>query len=229
MDLDTARREVEKQAELSKMKNRDIEQLTDRNYELEEKIRQKDFRVAQRVEPTVTRNNSEDIFQLQEESRRKDIEISRLKADNEELNRNIRRETEELESLKIKYPSRLKIQEEELQDLRLKTATLEKKYAAADSRARELEEALKRTKVSAVEEQSSEATKIREHFSKLVERLEEDNRSVKEKIRAYELKVHDLEIENNSLEGRNKELETFKDEHAKRLISLSERLEEKEG
>lgn len=31
------------------MKTRDIEQLTDRNYELEEKIRQKDFRTAQKT------------------------------------------------------------------------------------------------------------------------------------------------------------------------------------
>ena len=32
MDLETSRKEVEKQNEISKMKNKEIEQLTDRNY-----------------------------------------------------------------------------------------------------------------------------------------------------------------------------------------------------
>lgn len=49
MELDTAKREVAKQTEISKMKTKDIEQLTDRNYELEEKIRQKDFKANQKV------------------------------------------------------------------------------------------------------------------------------------------------------------------------------------
>ena len=34
MDLDTSRKEIDKQTEISRMKNKEIEQLTDRNYEL---------------------------------------------------------------------------------------------------------------------------------------------------------------------------------------------------
>lgn len=34
MELDSAKREVEKQNEISRIKNKDIQQLTDRNYEL---------------------------------------------------------------------------------------------------------------------------------------------------------------------------------------------------
>ena len=70
MELDTAKREVEKQNEISRMKNRDLEHLTDRNFELEEKIRKKEFKVAQKVEPMV-RNSFEEVSHLQEDSRRK--------------------------------------------------------------------------------------------------------------------------------------------------------------
>lgn len=58
MELDSAKREAEKQTEISKMKTRDIEQLTDRNFELEEKIRQKDFKNAQKTELLITKNYS---------------------------------------------------------------------------------------------------------------------------------------------------------------------------
>lgn len=93
------------------MKNRELEQLNDRNYELEEKIRQKDFRVSQKYEPSIQRNSPEELLSLQEENRRKQIEISRLKVENEELQRNIRKQTEELETFKFKYPSKLKLAE----------------------------------------------------------------------------------------------------------------------
>jgi len=53
------------------MKNRELEQLNDRNYELEEKIRQKDFRVSQKYEPSIQRNSPEELLSLQEENRRK--------------------------------------------------------------------------------------------------------------------------------------------------------------
>lgn len=74
MELDTAKREVAKQTEISKMKTKDIEQLTDRNYELEEKIRQKDFKANQKVQQyTYSRKISEDTGFIQEENRRKDM------------------------------------------------------------------------------------------------------------------------------------------------------------
>jgi len=53
------------------MKNRELEQLNDRNYELEEKIRHKDFRVSQKYEPSIQRNSPEELLSLQEENRRK--------------------------------------------------------------------------------------------------------------------------------------------------------------
>lgn len=93
-----------------------------------------------------------------------------------------------------------------------------------DVRAKELEDALKRVKAAAADEQSEEANRIRDHFTKFVARLEEENKSVKEKVREYEMKVHDLEVENSSLAGENKELVVFKDENANRLISLNERV-----
>ena len=96
--------------------------------------------------------------------------------------------------------------EEDLQDTRHKLTTLEKKYSVVEQTAKELEETLRRTRISAIEEQTTELDKIKEHFTRLVDRVEEENRNIKEKVRTYELKVHDLEIENNSLAGRNKEL-----------------------
>ena len=34
MELETSKKEIDKQIEISRLKNKDIEQLTDRNYEL---------------------------------------------------------------------------------------------------------------------------------------------------------------------------------------------------
>ena len=82
--------------------------------------------------------------------------------------------------------------EEELLDLRLRFATLEKKYSTADNRNKDLEENLKRVRAAAVEDLSAESDRVKDHFIKLVERLEDENRGTKEKVRAYEVKVHDL-------------------------------------
>ena len=59
--------------------------------------------------------------------------------ENEELNRIVKRSSDELESFKIKYPSKLKMTEEELLDVKLKLGTLEKKNYTTDNRNKELE------------------------------------------------------------------------------------------
>ena len=79
--------------------------------------------------------------------------------------------------------------EEELLDLRLRFATLEKKYSTADNRNKDLEENLKRVRAAAVEDLSAESDRVKDHFIKLVERLEDENRGTKEKVRAYELSL----------------------------------------
>ena len=136
MELDSAKREAEKQTEISKMKTRDIEQLTDRNFELEEKIRQKDFKNSQKTELLITKNYSEETMRLQEDNRRKEMDVNKMKIENEELTRNLRRVSEELEELKVRYPPKLKQTEEELIDVKLKLGTIEKKYMLADNRAK---------------------------------------------------------------------------------------------
>lgn len=64
-------------------------------------------------------------------------------------------------------------------DAKLKLSNLEKKCLLNDNRAKELEEALKRVKAMAIEQQNSETNKVQEHFNRLVERLEEDNKQLK--------------------------------------------------
>ncbi len=92
----------------------------------------------------------------------------------------------------MRYPSKLKQVEEELIDTKLKLSTVEKKYAIAENLAKEMEDNTKRVKAMVTEEQNLEATRIQQHYNKLVERLEEDNRSLKDRIRVYEVKVNDL-------------------------------------
>lgn len=58
-------------------------------------------------------------------------------------------------------------------DAKLKLGTLERKYTLSENRVKEIEENAKRIKTMAVEDQSSEASRTQEHFSKIVERLEE--------------------------------------------------------
>jgi chromosome segregation ATPase len=59
MDLDNRAREVDKLTEISRMKAKEIEQLSERNYELEEKLRQRDFKLnaafPARNDPPATR------------------------------------------------------------------------------------------------------------------------------------------------------------------------------
>lgn len=45
-----------------------------------------------------------------------------------------------------------------------------------------------------MEDLSVESDRVKDHFTKLVERIEDENRSIKEKVRAYEVKVHELEL-----------------------------------
>lgn len=92
----------------------------------------------------------------------------------------------------MRYPSKLKQVEEELIDTKLKLSTVEKKYAIAENLAKEMEDNTKRVKAMVTEEQNLEATRIQQHYNKLVERLEEDNRCLKDRIRVYEVKVNDL-------------------------------------
>lgn len=92
----------------------------------------------------------------------------------------------------MRYLSKLKQVEEELIDTKLKLSTVEKKYAIAENLAKEMEDNTKRVKAMVTEEQNLEATRIQQHYNKLVERLEEDNRSLKDRIRVYEVKVNDL-------------------------------------
>lgn len=92
----------------------------------------------------------------------------------------------------MRYPSKLKQVEEELIDTKLKLSTVEKKYAIAENLAKEMEDNTKRVKAMVTEEQNLEATRIQQHYNKLVDRLEEDNRSLKDRIRVYEVKVNDL-------------------------------------
>ena len=92
----------------------------------------------------------------------------------------------------MRYPSKLKQVEEELIDTKLKLSTVEKKYAIAENLAKEMEDNTKRVKAMVTEEQNLEATRIQQHYNKLVERLEEDNKSLKDRIRVYEVKVNDL-------------------------------------
>jgi hypothetical protein len=46
MELDSRLREIEKLSEISRIKAKEIEHLNERNYELEEKLRQKDFKLT---------------------------------------------------------------------------------------------------------------------------------------------------------------------------------------
>ena len=91
------------------------------------------------------------MFQLQEDLRRRDIDINRLKAENEELARTLKREVEELESVKLRLPGKLKIAEDDLNDTKLKLATIEKKYAAIEARTKEVEEQGRRSKTAQAE------------------------------------------------------------------------------
>ena len=79
------------------------------------------------------------------------------------------------------------------------------------------------------EDQNTEISRMQEQYNRTVERLEEDIKNLKEKVRGYEIKVNDLEIENDSLASRNKQLELFKDENAKKVDILNDRLEEKDN
>ena len=67
------------------------------------------------------------------------MELTRLKAENDDLDHKLRRETEELEALKLRYPGKLKSAEEELSESKLKLSLLEKKYSALEVRAKEAE------------------------------------------------------------------------------------------
>lgn len=89
---------------------------------------------------------------LQEEVRKKDMEISKFKIENEELTRCLKRERDELESLKHKYPAKLKQAEEESGELKLKVGVLEKRVAVSEAKCKELEELNKRVKISITEE-----------------------------------------------------------------------------
>lgn len=66
-------------------------------------------------------------MRLQEELRKREIELNKYKMENEDLNRTLKREKDELELLKQKYPVKLRQTEEELTELKVKSATLEKK------------------------------------------------------------------------------------------------------
>ena len=103
--------------------------MNERNYELEEKIRQKEFKLNtfSKNEAPVNRNNQEEIMRLQEELRKREIELNKYKMENEDLSRTLKREKDELELLKQKYPVKLRQTEEELTELKVKSATLEKK------------------------------------------------------------------------------------------------------
>ncbi len=67
------------------------------------------------------------------------MDINKLKVENEEVTRSLRRVSEELEQLKLRYPPKIKQTEEELIDVKLKLGTIEKKYMIAENRAKEIE------------------------------------------------------------------------------------------
>jgi predicted RNase H-like nuclease (RuvC/YqgF family) len=75
MDLDNRTREVEKLNEISRMKAKEIEHLNDRNYELEEKLRQRDFKLNtfNKIDVPMNRGNQEEVLRMQEELRKKEI------------------------------------------------------------------------------------------------------------------------------------------------------------
>jgi predicted RNase H-like nuclease (RuvC/YqgF family) len=75
MDLDNRTREAEKLNEISRMKAKEIEHLNDRNYELEEKLRQRDFKLNtfNKIDVPMNRGNQEEVMRMQEELRKKEI------------------------------------------------------------------------------------------------------------------------------------------------------------
>jgi predicted RNase H-like nuclease (RuvC/YqgF family) len=75
MDLDNRTREAEKLNEISRMKAKEIEHLNDRNYELEEKLRQRDFKLNtfSKIDVPMNRGNQEEVMRMQEELRKKEI------------------------------------------------------------------------------------------------------------------------------------------------------------
>lgn len=94
MEIDVKKREIEKFNEISRFKSKEIEQLTERNYELEEKLRQKDFKISNVKVPEYPAQNNrkyEEVLSLQEELRKKDIEVSKYKIEYEEIARALKR------------------------------------------------------------------------------------------------------------------------------------------
>ena len=77
-----------------------------------------------RNDPPASRGAQEEVLRLQEELRKKDIELGRYRLESEELTRGLKREKEELEALRQKYPPRLRQAEEELAEVRLTLASL---------------------------------------------------------------------------------------------------------
>ena len=94
-------------------------------------------------------------MRLQEELRKREIELNKYRMENEDLSRTLKREKDELELLKQKYPVKLRQTEEELNELKVKSATLEKKVTTFETKNRELEELNKNLRSASIEESKS--------------------------------------------------------------------------
>lgn len=156
-------------------------------------MRQKEFKLNtfNKNEVPVNRNNQEEIMRLQEELRKREIDLNKYKMENEDLSRTLKREKDELEHLKQKYPVKLRQTEEELSELKVKSATLEKKIVTFETKNRELEDLNKNLRTASIEESKSENNRIKEYYTKFIERQEDEIKQLKERVRNYELKVHE--------------------------------------
>lgn len=84
MDLQNKHRENDRLSETIRLKNRQVEELSERNYELEEKLRQRELKNIAILKTDVNvLNNDKELRILQEELRKKEVEVSHLKVENE--------------------------------------------------------------------------------------------------------------------------------------------------
>lgn len=75
--------------------------------------------------------------------------------------------------------------------MKLKLATLEKKSAAFETKNRELEELSKSLRSNSLEESKNEAARLKDYYTKFIDRQEEEIKQLKDRVRNYELKVHE--------------------------------------
>ena len=92
----------------------------------------------------------------------------------------------------------------------MRLASLEKKFALADTKCKELEEINKKIRVNTAEEFANENLKLKEYYVKFIDRQEEENKQVKEKARKYEIELHDYEQEIDGLKNKAKDAEIVK-------------------